>query len=569
MTSPLPTLVAVFATMALGLTTLVPLVTNPTDPIYGNIVDRETTVTIHKLESGSLRGSANAATDTQAGDGIDGVPFTFYRINVDLTTSAGWESLEYQYPSKFTCNSDGDPFFQNLNGLQQDYSFEPVTVTTQNGGVAKATLKTGAYLVCEKPAKKATNKEGNVISVIKRSIPFIVTTPTPHPGGQGWLYNPHVYPKNTVIEAPVKHMEVTKPGLKVANGVSISVTTKIPRIEANERLQYFAIVDPMPKELVNPDNYAISIDGSSEPLVLGQDFTVDYSPEAPMNNAVGFALSHSGLEKLEGNANKRITASFTATMNAVPEGGQANNAAWVLASAGFGPGIDGPYLPTAFSAQDKPLPMPIDDDGVVAYNPVIWPDEPGGTPGSQDYENPPVRTKNTVGMTWSKLTIHKFDQAQPSANLAGASFEVYVARDQTQCQSTETEGEAIQIGTDKTFTTKADGTVELEGLHLHTASVDSVQPPTPGTRRCYVIKEIQAPAGYVLPSGTAAYHPVWIDTQAMDKTLDIANTQVSGLPDLPLTGASGQLILTVLGTALMAGSIGVYFVLRRRRMHTA
>ncbi|MDY5601980.1 MAG: LPXTG cell wall anchor domain-containing protein, partial [Schaalia hyovaginalis] len=85
------------------------------------------------------------------------------------------------------------------------------------------------------------------------------------------------------------------------------------------------------------------------------------------------------------------------------------------------------------------------------------------------------------------------------------------------------------------------------------------------THRCYVLKETAAPAGYVLPAGDAALTPLKVTPNAtasstVDVTID--NTK-QNVPQLPLTGANGQLLLLIGGSALILLAFGGAFVLRR------
>lgn len=546
MSSQLKRLYASAAVLALGAAGLAPLAAQASEPVHGNIVQKDdASITIHKMEAGSLQGSANADTDNAQGDGVVGVPFKLFRLKLDLTKSDDWKKLQGLNVPEAACSPAGVPDFAQLRSIDRDEATQEKLVETQAGGTATATVSTGAYLVCEQPSPNAKNKAGQSVTVVKKAKAFVATVPTPHPNGQGWLYNIHVYPKNTVVEAPVKTMTVTDQGLQRADAVQIAVETKIPSLADGEHFSHFAVVDPMPVELTNPSGYAGTIESDGTQFTENTDFKVRYSAGGTEKNAVAISFTKTGLEKLRGKKNKTLKVSFTATMNALPANGQANNAAWVFVGK----------QNTEVAEQEPQAP-------------IVFGDEAGAAPTSSDVNNPPQRTMNTVGMTWGKFTIEKFDKARPETKLENATFKLYVAQNQDSCDGTnlETEGEAIRVGSKEVFTTGSDGRVSIDGVHLHTKSVDG-ENPDPQKTRCFIIEETVAPAGYVLPQ--QAKTAVLVDADDTSKLVQISNTQVTGLPDLPLTGASGQLILMVIGSALMLASVGAFMVLRKREAHTA
>lgn len=548
MTRSLTRVFASAATLALGLSGMVAVAAHATDPEYGNIVDKQdATITIHKMESGSLAPTPTVTADTENHDGdyLNNVKFKLFRLNLDLKTVKGWDALrDYKVPEA-ACREDGTPNWDELGAeRKQDAGTPEQEVTTSDQGTATAEVSTGAYLVCEQPSTDVTNEAGETVTVVKKAHPFIVTAPTPHPGGQGgWLYKVHVYPKNTVLQGPVKTMTVATPGLGNADAVSITITTKIPSLAAEEHFQYFTIVDPLVAELGDAKNFNVQIKNGPG-LSLNTDYAASHSASAN-NNAVTVNLTAEGLAKLEANKNKELEVSFQATMKALPATGKANNAAWVFVAKGK----DAPGDPSA----------------PIQYGTT------GADPTSTDALNPPIRTKNTVGMTWGTFTIKKIDATDRQTVLEGAKFKVYVAQDQAHCTqgNVATEGDPIEVNTKSEFTTTGDGTVSIDGVHLHTKSVDGDN-PDPDTTRCFIVEETQAPAGYVLPSTVnERKHPVLVNSADTHTEVVITNTQISGLPALPLTGAAGQLLLMLVGSALMLGSIGAFIVLRKRQADKA
>lgn len=284
---------------------------------------------------------------------------------------------------KSACTDEGEADYSALgSGIAVDPQTPAQTVTTGVGGTIQATVSTGAYLVCEQSSDNVTNAAGEKVTVIAKASPFVVTAPTPHPGCKGWLYNVHVYPKNTILEASTIKTEVTKPGLKQENGVSVDIDVTIPSL-GDDHFRYFAIVDHLPAGMETPTDYTVQVlsksDGGDQTVATlekDRDYTVHYNSGSPQNNAVAVSFTRTGFPKLYPHANKTVRVSFKTTMNTLPPTGQVNNAAWV-------------YMDRASLPSESQIP------GV----PYSWPSEPGGEPQVSGSRVPPLRTKNIVGLT--------------------------------------------------------------------------------------------------------------------------------------------------------------------------
>lgn len=90
--------------------------------------------------------------------------------------------------------------------------------------------------------------------------------------------------------------------------------------------------------------------------------------------------------------------------------------------------------------------------------------------------------------------------------------------------------------------------------------------------RCYVLKETAAPAGFVTPTGAAALLAVQVEIGETTVTAgDLASYDgaignvKSDVPNLPLTGGQGQVVLMSLGAGLILIAGGAAFVARRRK----
>lgn len=140
-----------------------------------------------------------------------------------------------------------------------------------------------------------------------------------------------------------------------------------------------------------------------------------------------------------------------------------------------------------------------------------------------------------------KVIVTKMDKDNGNL-LKGAVFKVC---DNTDGNATK---DCVAIGT---LTTGDDGIAGLDGLRV------------PGK---YVLVETQAPAGYVLDEQV---HPIeFTDTQTTEVELtrryDITNAKQK-VPNLPVTGAAGQVLLVAGGVALILIAGGSAIVARNRR----
>ncbi|MDO5744235.1 MAG: SpaH/EbpB family LPXTG-anchored major pilin, partial [Micrococcaceae bacterium] len=122
-------------------------------------------------------------------------------------------------------------------------------------------------------------------------------------------------------------------------------------------------------------------------------------------------------------------------------------------------------------------------------------------------------------------------------------------------------GTPVSVNGEDVFTTKADGTVKIAGLFVS----DSVNDAKSSLTRCYVLKEIEAPAGFITPQGDDALRAVkvTVGTSAVSTYELVENTQ-QGVPELPLTGANGQMLMIIGGSAVLLISAGLVMVNRRR-----
>jgi fimbrial isopeptide formation D2 family protein/LPXTG-motif cell wall-anchored protein len=487
--------------------------------------DETGSITIHKYANPG-NGAANPdGTGTQPNtDPIAGVVFEYCLVNgIDLFDggNAGWDALNAITPAQKIAAQTGSSLAGfDLTGCQ--------TVTTgADGTVTTSTLDTGAYFVREIDAPD---------NVVAPATPFLVTIPTPavNQGVAGapldgeWVYDVHVYPKNTVAEGPRKNIVGQEEnGAALGAPIDYQVTTKIPALGEGEVYETFSLTDTLDTALTPNtalDTVSVAVAGGAA-FVQGTDYSAVWSGQT-----LTVTFTAAGLAKLQ--AGQNIVVSFEAAANTV---GEISNVAYVnLNGLTLTPGT---------------------------------PNGPGGSPTNQ------------MTTRWGNLVVDKVNASDANDGLAGAEFEIYRGEtDEAGCIADIDALPAVTVPgttTPLVVTSGADGSVVFPGLwvgdtELEVAADGTVtdvnQPGHDVTQRCYVLKEITAPTGFVLPVGAAALTEVIVAAgdNGTAALLDITNTQ-QGVPTLPFTGADGQLALTIGGIALLAIALGGVLMVRRRR----
>ncbi|MDY6213105.1 MAG: SpaH/EbpB family LPXTG-anchored major pilin [Schaalia hyovaginalis] len=500
----------------------------------GNINQDQTgTIKIHKYESGSLVPETASPTGTPEAKGapVPGVVFTAYRItNVDPKKQADWEMMSKINVPADACGANWTtPTLTLADGKNTSAVFaegKASSTTDAQGDASISDLPVGLYLLCETQAPA---------SVQKRAMPFLVSMPTPNPtadAANGWLYEVNVYPKNVVIEAPKKGIAVTKNGLKTDDQIEYPVTVKVPSIAKTDQFKYFMVNDTLNGATLGgtvPPVVEIKEAGASNFTAVDATF---YTVETTTGITVSF--KRVGLAFLKEKANAEVRVTFKAKAISITESGEIPN------TANF-------YVNTEPKTDNPPEP------------PTTPPNDP---------QVPPLPT-NTVKSSWGDLVITKTDKGN-NKPLSGATFEIYNAADghewDAQCTSTEI-GTKVSVDGKTEFATGADGKVVIEGLF-----VDSKEFPA-GTaedamaldhaKRCYVLKETAAPAGYVMPADPFKAVAIQAGTTTADD-VTINNTRVP-IVDMPMTGANGRLLMIIGGSALALTALGAAFILAKKR----
>lgn len=507
------------AALALGLVGAVTL-SAPASAANGNIDPSETgSLTIHKHESPNSGESNNPGdgTITPEGDPIAGVEFDVCLItggdfnNVLSTNNTFWDAV-----------SALDPTAPLPAGVTLDCSYGPVLTGADGVATTTTPLPLGAYLVTE------TDGPDNILTPAQ---PFVVTIPSPEDHENldgGWIYDVHVYPKNSVVEGPKKDIvDQEDNGVVLGAPITYNVTTKLPALE--NPINKFIISDTLDTKL-DPDTDLSKIvvtPFGGTAFISGTDYVPAWSGQT-----LTVTFTAAGLAKLNAlPSGTNIVLTFVASANAIGE---------------------------------------IDNQAFVNINDLQLGTEPNGPGGSPT---------NIVTTRWGGAQFVKVDQGTPTTTLGGAQFQVYMSMtDAAGCiatpladlqQVTNTDGSVY------TLTSAADGTVTIPGLWVGDTELvidedgnitDVNEANHDFDARCYVLVETVAPAGYILPADPNNRTEFVVTTGQIVQTGGIATitNKQQGVPSLPLTGGSGQILMIAGGAVVLIVAIGAAVIARRR-----
>lgn len=468
----------------------------------GNITPGTTgSITIHKYEEiGNTTKLSVSGTSAipQGMKPLAGVTFSIYPIEgIDVATVDGFNKATEL--SKIAKNfRAGAPKIGNARIGEYNLGTAHDTNATDDQGMTKYSgVPLGAYLVVEKgaPAK-----------VTGKAVPFVVTVPVRDTEAKKWQYDVHVYPKNEVSESSKK--TDSSQTVQVGDDIKWDIYTKIPSVAAGKKLTKIQIVDALPDAVRFKSLTAGVVDANTKKtddvkLIADTDYKL-YAPAADTNGSnASIVLTEAGLTKVKDMGGHFVHVNIVAT----------------LKSAG-----DGTIINKAYPTVDT------DVDGTTPPTPPT-PDNPP-TPPTNTPEIPSNPTY--VG----KLKITKVDADNTTKTLKGAKFQIFPVK------GDGSNADPVMNGTDNYFTTNDDGIIEVE-LSLHEQNTGK-----------FKIVEIEAPAGFVTPD--EAHRTTEVTLSAGDVATNyktIENTPNKGVvPNLPLTGASGRILMLLAGGALVMGA---------------
>lgn len=343
--------------------------------------------------------------------------------------------------------------------------------------------------------------------IVDRALPFIVTVPLPHENG--WVYDVHTYPKNGKGEITKSIEEQLETGL--GSIVKFPVTAPIPTMA--DEWTGFAITDTLDARL------AIEGTGVASVTLDGVALDPNY-----------YNVTNAGQQAIV-----KFTPAGVAWLN-TPKNSQA-----------------GKKLTVVFQGKIVTL-----GNGTIPNEADLWVNNPNLDPSVK-----PSVPSNEVETNWGNLEVQKRAAGTTGTEglLNGAVFEVYnaVAPYAATCADAVKTGEAVTVNGATEFTSAGTGVISIAGLFVS----DSVNPVKDALQRCYVLVEVAAPTGYVLPADPATPVAVKIGQTTISDNVEIVNTQQE-VPELPLTGAAGQILLIGVGSAAVLLAIVLIMVNRRR-----
>lgn len=495
---------------------------------HGNIqTTAPGSIIVHKRVLG---GTGVAAPDsgaaTNLGAPLAGVVFKVTKVSgVDLASNVGWT---------FVQQADNEALIKELTA-GRSYSFGGTTVsagtatnaTTNAAGTATFSFPValGLYLV-EEVAAPGT--------VVDRAEPFLVTLPYPYTTGAGtsttskWLYDVNVFPKN-VLSSVDKSVQIQGDG----NVVKFDLTTQTVAKD-DPHYTYFGLYDTLDARL---DAASATITGT----LAGTAFVAADFVATKTGQEIKIELTNLGLAKLDRAAvGAEVKFTISVPVTTVALAGKTSGVIENTAEFKIRTGKDIP--------------------------PTGVPPVPPGTPGI----TPKVDTK------WGSFTATKVDSADITKPLAGAKFALfegtYVAAVMDGA-NVVTPATCQPVGALSSYdvanalgqaTSASNGTFGFDLLFVGSSA-------EPRDFNCYVLVETEAPAGF-----TKLTAPISLQIKAGENTTfyDVNSpnngkvlnpkSEVGGDISLPLTGAAGQILMTLGGIALLAIALGMIIVRRKQ-----
>lgn len=461
-------------------------------------------INIHKFEqpAGATDASDGLVRDTAGLTPLKDVTFSVRKVQgLDLSKNAGWIAATKHTVDAATGRVAGP------GGAAVTLGDAQTQVTNGDGDATFADLPLGLYLVQETKAPAGVTK----------AAPFLVTVPLTDPTKRSdWLYDIHVYPKNSSVTAEKTVQDAS--ATKVGDTVNWTITGKLPRT-ANADGSFAAptgyrVVDQLDQRLKLAEAQVSILNGPK--IVLDTDYTV-----TDVNNVVTIDFTAEGLKKLGAAAADtaaRVQVVLTTTV------------------VSLGDGTIG--------------------DGVIKNQAVVFPNKESfdTKPGEPDG---PVVTP-VVESRWGDIVISKVSSKDAAKKLAGAKFQVFMSEDAAKLAGTAAAQPIVINGVD-TFETAADGLVRISGLHV-SDYVDG-KALTEGEYRNYWVAEVAAPKGFELLAAPIKF-TVTAGGEAAEVVV-VENAPHNAGFELPLTGAAGTWMFTI-GGLLVIGS-GIALMLRRKR----
>lgn len=495
--------------------------------------------------------------------------------NLDLTTAAGWDGLAAAETALTAAIKSGNFGTFNTAYLTRpgEYDQRGSTSVAQDGfGTLEFDgLEVAAYLVTEisNIGETVTDSSGKEVTLSKKSTPFIVTVPTAKPGDTGgWNYDVFVYPKNSVsditksVSDPIASIPdaamgtSTTPayGVGTAPGGAIipwDITVTIPDIAQGVDFEQFLLTDTLDSRLTPIDNngniiYDVTFrgkDAGTEVKTSRQTTGASLTgSQLSINLLVNFGKWNSDTGKFDSSIDANKNTNLLLEQDTY-QGGTVKVRIYTRATALTGKGSS-------------------ENAGIINNSASLT---------TQTYDKSVGESADRVTITstlvtsfWGGLTITKTDDATSVNKLAGAEFQIYVvtssaAKAGDSCTTSSGVGTSpISVANSSTFTTGNDGTVSIPGLYVANSDING---GSSLSTKLYCLIETKAPTGYQ-KAGTGTVVTVKVGA-ATASTVTVTNTKTT--ITLPVTGAQGRVIMTVLGASIVALAVGSALYMKSKK----
>ncbi|GAA3893893.1 SpaH/EbpB family LPXTG-anchored major pilin [Leifsonia kafniensis] len=457
-------------------------------------------IAVHKFEQPKTStGLAHNGTqvDTTGLTAIPGVTFLAQQVNtIDLTTNAGWKKANTLSTTFKAADSVG-----TINAAGFTLAAGASQITDASGTALFGNLPVGLYLVTET----------GVPAGVTAAAPFLVSVPLTDPTNKdNWLYNVHVYPKNS--KAGVTKTVQDAAGVKLGDEITFTIQGDIPDntvVAGVETITGYKITDTLDPKLTYANKTVVTLvksDGTAGPaLAAGTDYTVVHDGiVAPGTNTVSIEFTTAGRAILAANNTSTVKVVLSATVNTI---------------------------------------------GEIENTAALYPNQSSITTGIP-VVTPPVVTK------WGEITLKKVNGAGTA--LTGAEFSVY-----TSLANAKAGTNAVSLGGKTVFpVTAANGELTISGLRYSDWADGKTLATNDPAYRTYYLVETKAPVGYELLAEPISFL-VTAATTAVGVDLNVVNVPSNSGFELPFTGGPGTLALYIGGGLLLAGAV-VFFVRSRR-----
>ena len=411
----------------------------------------------------------------------------------------------------------------------------PTTVTTGTDGSITYTIGTGrafdgVYYVTEQP-------DGRVAAP---AAPFLVSVPLEDPNyvegqsnGDGWLYNVHVYPKNS-------DLMFTK---------TFDDDTRVRSYRDGDIITW-KLETTIPADILSAQVYKITDELLPEFFCNGVNSDLDLQVYIDGDDVIPLYLTSSNYTAAWDSTGRELSVTF---YDEAVSGG-------VDGRTVLGSNI-GRTLVITFKTR---LDLPLNTESGTKTNTA--------TLIYKNNDATESRPSNEVTVKYAAVSISKFKSGTTGPStvyLEGAKFQIatskayaeagYFLKHDANGGIVDYTDPGYSTATNWVVTTDSSGLAVFGGLNY---ALDEYEAdPLMHQDTIYWLVEVEAPSGYnLLKSAVPVTIPA--DVQSAGVSIGIANS--SGW-ELPLTGDVGVKIFTILGVVLMSGSVVLLLILKKKR----